>query len=116
MPETVVNERLRDRVRKAASAIHGYGLFARRRFQAGEYIGTYEGPAARRDGTYVLWVYADGDAPPEARSGRNLLRWLNHQEPGNAEFDGFDLYARTDIERGEEITFDYTGGDGNNSG
>jgi uncharacterized protein len=44
-------------------------------------------------------------------SGRNLLRWLNHQVPGNARFDGFDLYALRPIACGEEITFDYTGGD-----
>lgn len=45
--------------------------------------------------------------PPVGRSGRNLLRYLNHAVPGNAEFDGFDLYARSRIGAGEEITFDY---------
>ena len=107
--------RLRDRVYKAASPIHGMGCFARLRFRAGDYIGTYGGPAARRDGTYVLWVYPQGEAPM-ARSGRNLLRYLNHCEDGNAEFDGFDLYARRDIEPDEEITFDYSGGEGAESG
>jgi SET domain-containing protein len=100
--------RLRDRVRKAPSPIHGQGCFARVAFRAGEFIGTYEGPSAKRDGTYVLWVYEEG-SPPVARSGRNLLRYLNHQPEGNAEFDGFDLYARCDITAGEEITFDYNG-------
>jgi hypothetical protein len=79
------------------------------RIAAGSYIGTYQGPPARRDGTYVLWAYDPDGTPPEARSGRNLLRWLNHQEDGNAEFDGFDLYAKRDIEPGEEITFNYAG-------
>jgi len=54
----------------------------------------------------VLWVFEDGKEPV-GRSGRNLLRFLNHQPEGNAEFDGFDLYARRDIAPGEEITFDY---------
>jgi hypothetical protein len=56
-------------------------------------------------------VLEDGK-DPIGRSGRNLLRWLNHQVPCNARFDGFDLYAARDIVPGEEITFDYTGGDG----
>jgi SET domain-containing protein len=100
--------RLRDRVYNAPSPIHGTGCFARIPFLAGDYIGTYSGPRASRDGTYVLWVYEDGEAPV-GRSGRNLLRYLNHEEGGNAEFDGFDLYARRDISPGDEITFDYDG-------
>ena len=101
--------RLRDRVYKAASPIHGTGCFARVAFDAGDYIGTYSGPPAKRDGTYVLWVSEDG-RQWVGRSGRNLLRYLNHQGEGNAEFDGFDLYARRAIAPGEEITFDYNAG------
>ncbi len=100
--------RLRDRAYKAQSPIHGDGCFARMPFAAGDYIGTYEGPRAKRDGTYVLWVGEEG-GDWVGRSGRNLLRYLNHQEHGNAEFDGFDLYALRDIQSGEEITFDYKG-------
>jgi SET domain-containing protein len=105
---TGTKTRLRDRVYKAPSPIHGNGCFARVPFSAGDYVGTYEGPEARRDGTYVLWVFEEGEEPV-GRSGRNLLRWLNHREDGNAEFDGFDLFARRDIAAGEEITFDYNG-------
>jgi hypothetical protein len=101
--------RLQGRVYKAASPIHGTGVFARVHFATGDYIGTYRGPEVRRDGTYVLWVYEEGRAPV-GRSGRNLLRYLNHQQPGNAEFRGFDLFARSAIAPGEEITFDYDGG------
>jgi hypothetical protein len=79
------------------------------RFQIGELIGTYEGPEVQEDGTYVLWVYdADGQVL-SARDGRNLLRWLNHSDDPNAEFDVFELFARRQIEAGEEITIDYTG-------
>jgi len=101
-------QRLRDRVYKAPSPIHGTGLFARVAIGKGEYIGTYQGPEAKRDGTYVLWVFEE-EKEPVGRSGRNLLRYLNHQERGNAEFDGFDLYALTDIEPHQEITFNYGG-------
>jgi SET domain-containing protein len=99
---------LRDQVYKAPSPIHGTGCFAQRDFATGEYIGTYVGPGARRNGTYVLWVYEEGQEPV-GRRGRNLLRYLNHQKNGNAAFDGFDLYAKREISRGEEITFDYNG-------
>ena len=36
-----------------------------------------------------------------------MLRYLNHCSKPNAEFDGPDLYAISDIKPGEEITFDY---------
>jgi hypothetical protein len=102
--------RLRERVYRAPSPIHGTGCFARAAFGVGDFIGTYAGRPARRDGIYVLWILEEGKAPLGC-SGRNLLRWLNHQVPGNARFAGFDLYAQRDIAPGEEITFDYTGGD-----
>jgi len=102
-------KRLRDRVRRGPSPIHGQGCFARVVFRPGDYIGTYGGPPARRDGTYVLWI-SDDRVHWRGRSGRNLLRWLNHSEAPNAVFDGFDLYAVTDILPGDEITFDYGAG------
>ncbi len=101
-------KRLSDSVYKERSLIHGNGLFAKVDINKGQFIGTYEGPTAKRDGTYVLWVFEEG-MEPVGRSGRNLLRYLNHQDAGNAEFDGFDLYAREDIKSHEEITFDYGG-------
>jgi len=105
------NSELKDTVYSAPSAIHGTGLFARRRIKKGEYIGTYDGPEAKRNGTYVLWVFdPDDEENAVGRSGRNLLRYLNHAQPGNAEFDGFDLYARKAIRIDGEITFNYEGG------
>lgn len=93
-------------VYSAESGIHGTGLFAKKAIRQGDYIGTFEGPEAKRNGTHVLWVYDDEDRPI-GRRGKNLLRYLNHSVPGNAEFDGFDLYALEDIDPHEEITFDY---------
>ncbi len=107
--------RLRDRVRRAASPIHGQGCFARRAFRAGDWIGEYRGPAVRRDGPYVLWVSEDR-VHWIGRSGRNLLRWLNHSDRPNAVFEGYALYALTDIAPGEEITFDYGAGEAADGG
>jgi SET domain-containing protein len=98
--------RLSDLIYTAPSEIHGTGVFARCRIESGTHIGTYRGPNAKRNGTYVLWVYEEG-SPPQGRSGRNQLRYLNHARPGNAEFDGFELYSLRRIEPDEEITFDY---------
>jgi len=103
------NSELREWVYAAASPLHGTGLFARKRMAAGDYIGTYHGPKASRNGMYVLWV-CESDGEKEqwiGCSGRNLLRYLNHSAAFNAEFDGLDLYAVADIAEDEEITFYY---------
>ncbi|WP_428622520.1 SET domain-containing protein [Sedimenticola sp.] len=104
----IKNSELKELIYVAPSEIHGTGVFARQALAEGEYIGTYHGPVAKRNGTYVLWVYeADDEESVIGRSGKNLLRYLNHRSPGNAEFNGFDLYARASICVDEEITFDY---------
>ena len=65
------NISLREIVYSGPSHIHGTGLFAKRGIGKGEYIGTYHGPDAKRNGTYVLWVYdPDDDAGAIGRSGR----------------------------------------------
>jgi len=102
--------KLKETVYSGPSEIHGTGLFAKQKLDQGMYIGTYKGPETEENGTYVLWVYEEG-VEPAGRDGRNLLRYLNHADEGNAEFDGFDLYALRAIERGEEITFNYEGAD-----
>lgn len=97
-------------VRTGESQIHGTGLFAACDIAAGCYIGTFHGPETDSDGGHVLWVYEHPEDPePLGRRGENLLRFLNHAVPSNAEFDGFDLYASRPIGAGEEITIDYEG-------
>lgn len=106
--ERIDNKDLKEFVYSAKSTIHGTGLFAAKKIAKGDYIGTYGGPKAKRDGMYVLWVTDENDVV-EARSGKNLLRYLNHKANGNAEFYGFDLYARKAIKKDAEITFNYEG-------
>ena len=108
MAKRTGNRQLRDWVFTAPSGIHGTGVFAARAIRADQYIGTYHGPLAKRNGTYVLWVF-DPECPSDSYgiSGRNLLRFLNHARPANARFEGPDLLALCAIREGEEITFDY---------
>jgi len=102
----IQNTALREIIYAAPSTIHGTGIFAKRPITKGHYIGSYHGPQAKRNGTYVLWVYEDADQPI-GYSGKNLLRYLNHHKNCNAEFDGLALYSLKDILSDEEITFDY---------
>ena len=90
----------------APSRIHGRGLFAKTRIKRDTYIGTYEGPQAKRDGKYVLWL-TDERGNATGRRGLNALRYLNHSSKPNAEFYEYDLYALKSIAPDEEITIDY---------
>jgi SET domain-containing protein len=102
------NSELRARVFAESSRIHGTGLFAACAFKQGDYIGSYHGPRAKRNGAYVLWIFDPDDVTDiYGISGRNLLRYLNHSRPGNTEFESAELYARIDICNGDELTFDY---------
>ena len=110
MKRRTTNSELRGLVYAASSDIHGTGLFAATSFSKGDYIGSYHGPRAKRNGMYVLWVFDPDDVSDiYGISGRNLLRYLNHASPCNAQFDGFDLYARCVIPCDGEITIDYGG-------
>jgi hypothetical protein len=91
----------------ADSDIHGRGLFARRRIEKGEYIGTYLGPDTEIDGMHVLWLWNEDTGAWEGIDGENEMRFLNHSPRPNADWWGDELYALRDIESGEEITFDY---------
>jgi len=103
--EKAIEAHTRELVYVDWSPIHGRGLFARTHIPRGAYIGRYLGPPAKRNGSHVLWVEAE--AGWIGRRGLNRLRYLNHDPAPNAEFDGFDLYARRAIRRDQEITIDY---------
>lgn len=89
------------------SPIHGKGLFARVDWAAGTYIGRYEGVPSEENGTHVLWVEGEEEGDWLGVDGTNALRFLNHSATPNAELDGQELYAASDISPGEEITIDY---------
>ncbi|MEQ9365161.1 MAG: hypothetical protein RIF32_13005 [Leptospirales bacterium] len=99
-------ENYTERVYVGPSTIHGRGLFARVRLKAGDYIGSYEGPEAQRNGSHVLWAETE-EGETVGISGRNSLRFTNHALTPNAEFEGFDLYATATIHADQEITVHY---------
>ena len=87
------------------SPIHGMGVFATAPIGRGEYIGQYLGRRTEEDGMYTLWVeFEDGLRGYE---GFGQLRRLNHTSAPNAEFDERDLYAKSSISPGDEITIHY---------
>lgn len=90
----------------ASSLIHGKGLFAKTGIKNEIYLGTYRGPEAKRNGSHVLWVYEDS-GEIIGRRGLNKMRYVNHSDEPNAEFDGFDLYSTRPIQPNEEITINY---------
>ncbi|NOY62717.1 MAG: SET domain-containing protein [Gammaproteobacteria bacterium] len=99
--------KIKDLVYVAPSLIHGKGLFARVGIKRGTYIGAYEGPPAKRNGSHVLWVFDEEGNMLVGRRGLNQLRYLNHHLNPNAEFDGFDLYAKKAIRADDELTISY---------
>ncbi len=106
------------------SPIHGHGVFALRRFKAGEPIGSYAGRRVSKEEsesgdwdqqlTYLFGL-SDGTMINGAEGG-NATRHLNHScEPNCAayEVDGEDgllhihVEALTDIAPGDELFLDY---------
>ena len=88
------------------SAIHGWGVFALRRFRVGARIGFFRGRRTARDGAHVLWA-ADGSGGEFGLLVRNALRYVNHSPRPNAEMDGLVLRALRNIQPGREITAHY---------
>jgi SET domain-containing protein len=95
-----------ERIEVRQSGIHGRGIFARKRLRKGQGIGRFEGDQATSDGTYVLWLIDEHGIESGIR-GRNALRFLNHSERANAEFQGDELYALRNVQPGSEVLIDY---------
>jgi hypothetical protein len=105
------------------SAIHGNGVFARRKIPAGTRIIEYKGErinwkeALRREAlketesTHTfLFSLEDGRVIDGGRRG-NDARWINHSCEPNCEAREEDgrifIYALRDIARGEELNYNY---------
>ncbi|HEY8605485.1 MAG TPA: SET domain-containing protein-lysine N-methyltransferase [Noviherbaspirillum sp.] len=106
------------------SAIHGTGVFARRRIAAGERIVEYRGEridwatalerSAAKGGPLnhtFFFTLADGRVIDGGSRG-NAARFINHSCEPNCEAmeheDGrVHIYALRDIDRGEELSYNY---------
>lgn len=92
-----------------SSPIHGFGVFAKGNLPKGQRIGRFEGDPTDEDGTYVLWVFNE-QGEEVGIEGRNALRFLNHGDLPNAEFEDADLYITRRVSPGAEILIDYGAG------
>jgi SET domain-containing protein len=89
----------------ARSPIHGKGVFASRPIKEGEIIGKLNVSPATRNGHHVLWLTENHKVRVHCP-----LRYVNHSEDPNAVYyDTLEVVALRDIEKGEEITHDYSG-------
>jgi hypothetical protein len=95
-----------DRIEIRESRVHGRGIFARKRLREGQRIGRFEGDSTLKNGTYVLWLIGDDGSEVGIR-GKNALRFLNHGEPANAEFQDDELYVIRNVQPGVEVLIDY---------
>lgn len=85
------------------SAIHGKGLFARRRIKSGDLIGSVKYNPVTEDGPHVLWIDSDIGIQVECD-----LKYINHSAQPNACYcEDLDVIALKNIKAGEEITHDY---------
>lgn len=106
------------------SPIHGTGVFARRRIQAGERIIEYKGERLEWDKAQerstqenrplnhtFFFSLADGRVIDGGRKG-NEARFINHSCEPNCEAYEYEngrvyIYALKDIRRGEELNYSY---------
>jgi len=95
-----------ERIEVRRSRIHGRGIFAVKRLREGQRIGCFEGDSTTTDGMYVLWLIDENGSESGIR-GRNALRFLNHGEPPNAEFQGEELFTLRNVQPGAEVLIDY---------
>lgn len=105
------------------SPIHGNGVFARRKIEAGERIVEYEGERITSDESAIraeqgggpvnhtfFFSLADGNII-DGGSGGNDARFINHACEPNCEAYEEDgrvfIHALHDIEKGEELYYNY---------
>jgi SET domain-containing protein len=107
------------------SRIHGRGVYAARRLNAGEVIIEYKGeriswkeadrrPSSDPDDPHHTFYFSlsDGKTVIDANVGGNAARWINHSCDPNCETEESDdgrvyIQAMRDIRKGEELNYDY---------
>ena len=96
---------MKGKIEVRRSPLGGRGVFTTEPIRAGEKIGRFIGERTTRNGRHVYWIeYPDGW---RGYRGRGRLRFLNHADRPNSEFDGLDLYALRVIREDDEVTINY---------
>lgn len=111
------------RLQVKRSGVHGQGVFALQPIAAGETIIEYTGEvisweeALRRhphdpsQPDHTFYFHIDDERVIDGKVGGNVSRWINHACDPNVEADDSSgrvfLLALRDIERGDELFFDY---------
>lgn len=111
------------RLQVKRSGVHGQGVFALQPIAAGDTIIEYTGeviswPEALRrhphdpsQPDHTFYFHIDDERVIDGKVGGNLSRWINHACDPNVEADDSSgrifLQALRDIERGDELFFDY---------
>lgn len=86
------------------SAIHGKGLFARKKIREGQVLGYIKGTPTQEDGPHVLWLHEIGQGIHVECD----LKYINHnQNPNACYYDDLSVVALRDIRKDEEITHNY---------
>lgn len=122
MPKKIIQKALdRDFVRVGRSRIEGRGVFAKRKIPKGARIIEYKGKRrpvtdlfterAEEKASHVYAFSLRPDTFIDGAIGGNESSFINHSCEPNCEAYTFDdktyIYAKKDIVRGEELTFDY---------
>ncbi len=85
------------------SGIHGKGLFATCKINAGDIIGNIKYNPVEEDGPHVLWINDKTGVRVD-----NDLKYINHHENPNACYcEDLQVVALKDIAKNVEITHDY---------
>lgn len=91
------------------SPVHGKGLFANQVIPKNTFIGEYQGQRSQWfSGVFMGdWTMRVGDELRNGYHRGSALRFINHSDDPNLRTEGFLFFALRDIERDEELTWDY---------
>lgn len=88
------------------SRLDGRGVFATRNIGKGDRIGRWVGKRVKRTSSkYSISLPFNGEDRLYLATG--LLKYLNHRDSPNSDFEGFELFATKSIKKGQEITIHY---------
>lgn len=90
---------------------YGFAVFAKKKILKGELIAQFDGPVFEYEYEYWnddLYNHVIQFAPRKWRDSNGIARLINHSCDPNCGIKGlFKVVAMRDIEKGEQITWDY---------